>query len=348
LQKELHTRFGDTFEAYRYSGDEFALLIEGQTKGSLLKKVFQIVQKLKTDLVLIEEIEINLTLSCGISFEPISYLLSSADMALKTSKKEKKNFVVYTQENDLNQKYENNLLWAKRVKNAIEENRVEPFFQEIVNNTNLANKKYEALVRIVQSDGTVITPFHFLEIAKQTKQYLQLTQIMIEKSFEVFKNRENEFSINLTMEDLTSYEMRDFLHEKLHENPEIAKRVVIELVETESLQDYDLVIDFIKRVKSHGCKIAIDDFGSGYSNFEYLIKLQADYIKIDGSLIQHINRQRESYVVVSTIVSFAKQMGIKTIAEFIENEEIFQTVKELGIDYSQGYYFSPPRSKTEI
>jgi EAL domain-containing protein (putative c-di-GMP-specific phosphodiesterase class I) len=147
------------------------------------------------------------------------------------------------------------------------------------------------------------------------------------------------------MEDISNNEMKEFLFEKFDNHPQIAKRVVLELVESESLQDYEEVIEFIKIVKSKGCKIAIDDFGSGYSNFEYLIKLQADYIKIDGSLIRHIDTQRESYVVVSTIVSFAKQMGIKTIAEFIENEEVFQVAKKLGIDYSQGYYFSPPKNK---
>jgi EAL domain-containing protein (putative c-di-GMP-specific phosphodiesterase class I) len=264
-------------------------------------------------------------------------------MALKISKKEQKNIVVYSKENSLDKQYENNILWAGKLKKAIEENRVVPFFQPIINNSNLAFEKYEALVRIVESDGKVISPFFFLDIAKQTKQYLQLTQIMIEKSFEAFKDRDNEFSINLTMEDISSVQMRELLFEKLDNHPHIAKRVVLELVESESIKDYNEVIEFINSAKSKGCKIAIDDFGSGYSNFEYLIKLQADYIKIDGSLIKNITTQKESFVVVSTIVSFAKQMGIKTIAEFIENEEIFQATKELGIDYSQGYYFSPPK-----
>ncbi|TLT02684.1 EAL domain-containing protein [Aliarcobacter cibarius] len=109
------------------------------------------------------------------------------------------------------------------------------------------------------------------------------------------------------------------------------------------MKDYDLVSEFIDNAKSKGCKIAIDDFGSGYSNFEYLVKLKADYIKIDGSLIKNINSQKESYIVVLTIVNFAKQMGIKTIAEFIENEEIYKTINDLGIDFSQGYYFSSPK-----
>ncbi|MDX4057219.1 EAL domain-containing protein, partial [Aliarcobacter skirrowii] len=128
---------------------------------------------------------------------------------------------------------------------------------------------------------------------------------------------------------------------------DIAKKLVIELVESESIVDYKIAIEFIKRVKSKGCKIAIDDFGSGYSNFEYLVKLEADYIKIDGSLIKNIVTQKESFAVVSTIVNFAKQMEIKTIAEFVENEEIYKIIKNIGVDFSQGYYFTQPKKELE-
>ena len=95
-------------------------------------------------------------------------------------------------------------------------------------------------------------------------------------------------------------------------------------------------------VKALGCKIAIDDFGTGYSNFEYLVKLKADYIKIDGSLIKDIDKNRISEIVCKNIVNFARDLNMKTIAEFVENESIFNKVKELGIDYSQGYYFDKP------
>jgi EAL domain-containing protein (putative c-di-GMP-specific phosphodiesterase class I) len=93
-------------------------------------------------------------------------------------------------------------------------------------------------------------------------------------------------------------------------------------------------------VKSYGCKIAIDDFGTGYSNFTHLLKLQTDYIKIDGSIIKNIDTNLGSRALVKTIVNFAKEMGIKTIAEYVEDEKIFTIVKELGVDYTQGYFFS--------
>ncbi len=343
LQNVLNNQCTYSHKLYRNGGDEFAILIAPYEQEKIITLISQLLSTLEKKSISIDAKEINLNFSCGISFEEVSKALLSADMALKLSKIEQKPYVVYSQANSLNKQYENNILWAGKLKLAIEENRVVPFFQPIVCNNDLAFVKYEALVRIVEQDGKVVSPFFFLNIAKQTKQYLKLTQIMIEKSFEVFKENNFEFSINLTMEDIASPQLGAFLFTKLDENPQIAKRVVLELVESESIKDYEGVIAFISMAKAKGCKIAIDDFGSGYSNFEYLIKLQADFIKIDGSLIKNINIQKASFVVVSTIVSFAKQMGIKTIAEFVENEEIFQTMQKLGIDYSQGYYFQEPQ-----
>jgi len=348
VQNELDKKCVDRYSLYRYGGDEFVVLLEKYEQKKVLEKFSNFLETIEKSSIEIEGKVLNLNLSCGISFEEASQALLSADMALKLSKKERKSLVVYSQENSLNKKYENNLMWAGKLKTALEENRVVPFFQPIVNNTTLAFEKYEALVRIVEVDGKVISPFFFLDISKQTKQYLALTKIMVEKSFEMFRSRhELEFSINLTMEDISNQAMREFLFRKFDANPDIAKRLVLEIVESESLEDYKQVIEFITMAKSKGCKIAIDDFGSGYSNFEYLVKLQADYIKIDGSLIKNINLQKESFVVVSTIVSFAKKMGIKTIAEFIEDEQILKTAQELGIDYSQGYHFSAPKENLE-
>ena len=104
------------------------------------------------------------------------------------------------------------------------------------------------------------------------------------------------------------------------------------------------VISFIKIVKNLGVKIAVDDFGTGYSNFSYLVKLQADFIKIDGSIIQDINKSKTAKAVVEAIVFFAQKVGIRTIAEFVSTKEIYKTCKELEIDYFQGYLFDEPKN----
>ena len=122
----------------------------------------------------------------------------------------------------------------------------------------------------------------------------------------------------------------------------IANRVVFEILEDESIKNYQCLISFIDEIKALGCKVAIDDFGSGYSNFEHLLKMNIDYLKIDASLIKNIATDETSYKITKTIIEFAKNLNLKTIAEYGENEKIFNIVRDLGADYSQGYFFSEP------
>ena len=164
---------------------------------------------------------------------------------------------------------------------------------------------------------------------------------MIAKTFAAFENSEYEFSLNLTMSDIVSDETRLYIYRMLEES-NASSRVVFEIVESEGIANYEEVIDFIKTVKPFGCKIAIDDFGTGYSNFSYLSKLDVDYIKIDGSLAKNINRDSDHLFTVQSILFFAQKKGIKTIAEFVEDDQILTTLLELGVDYSQGYLFSVP------
>lgn len=341
--QELASEFNLDMTVYRQNGDEFVILYDTKDTLQFISIVDTILSLLENTSFSISDENIDLTVSCGISFEPFSSSRLSADMALRISKKNKTNYIVYDEKLSLNKLYESNILWARKLKTAIANDKIVPFFQPIVNNLTKKYEKYEALVRMVAEDGKIISPYFFLEIAKKTKQYIQLTNIMLEKTFETFSQRSEEFSINITMEDIINQSINQTILNLLEKYEGIGERVVFEIVESESIDgNYETVLDFVGKIKFYGCKIAIDDFGSGYSNFEYLIKLKADFIKIDGSLIKDINTKKEAFIVVQVIVSFAKQMGIKTIAEFVEDNAILKTLEDLGIDYSQGYYFSPP------
>ena len=139
----------------------------------------------------------------------------------------------------------------------------------------------------------------------------------------------------------------DFLIQKIYEF-DIGHSLTIEITESEGIDNIEEVISFIKIVKNLGVKIAIDDFGTGYSNFSYLVRLQADFIKLDGSIIQDINKTKSAKAVVEAIVFFAKKIGIKTVAEFVSSKEIYETCKELEIDYFQGYWFDEPKNVKEL
>ncbi|MGM0623076.1 MAG: EAL domain-containing protein [Campylobacterota bacterium] len=340
LKKLAEITYTDNVSLYRPNSDEF-VIVDPLAKDGFIEETAKLLERLEDKSIQGGDKEVDLNVSCGISYEQSDKVLLTADMALKVCKKQKRPFVVYTDEIDLNAVYESNIKWTKKLKNAIAQDRIVPYFQPIVG-ISKEEKKYECLVRMIDDDAKVISPFFFLDVAKQTKQYPAITKIMLQKSFETFADKECDFSLNLTAEDMISPQIRGHIMQMLQEYAALAHRVVFEIVESESIESYQEVLDFIDSVKAKGCKIAIDDFGTGYSNFEYLLKLKADFIKIDGSLIKNIATSRESEVVVSVIVNFAKQMHIQTVAEFVEDETILHKLKELGVDYAQGYHFSPP------
>jgi EAL domain-containing protein (putative c-di-GMP-specific phosphodiesterase class I) len=241
-----------------------------------------------------------------------------------------------------NEDYAYNMEWIKRIKEAIEEDRIVCYYQPIFNNATQQINKYESLVRIIDRDGQPISPFFFLEIAKKAKLYEQISKIIIDKTLETFKKvPDMEFSLNLTVDDILSEKITNYIYQRLESYPN-PSRVVFEITESQEVSDYKIINKFIKYVKQYNVKIAIDDFGSGYANFEHILNIDADYIKIDGSLIKNIDTDKNAYIITEAIINFSKKLGRKTIAEFIHNKAIFNIVKELGADYSQGFYLGVP------
>ena len=201
-------------------------------------------------------------------------------------------------------------------------------------------KKYECLMRLVEEDK-VISPYLFLEVAKETKLYHQLTRIMIQKSFEKFADNEASFSLNISLLDIENTTTREFLKDKIN-HYKLGNRLILELLESEEIITSEKFLPFVKEMRSLGVRFALDDFGSGYSNFSFVLQMRPYFIKIDGSLIKNIIVDQNSYNVVQAIVAFAKEIDAGVIAEFVENEEIVQALQTCGIHWMQGYYFSIP------
>lgn len=229
------------------------------------------------------------------------------------------------------------------IKDALKDNNVVSFYQPIVCNITNTIFKYESLIRIINKDDELLSPFHFMDIAKKTGYYHDLTKKVIENAKIVLdSNSEVNISINLAYSDIEDLEIRDLLF-NLVSNNENKGRVTFELLEDEESSDISEIKSFIDLVKILGdVKISIDDFGSGYSNYERLSLFQPDFIKIDASLIKNITTNKYNESVVKSIVVFAKENSIKTVAEYVANEEIYNKVKSLGIDYSQGYFLGKP------
>ncbi|UTJ06964.1 EAL domain-containing protein [Arcobacter roscoffensis] len=217
------------------------------------------------------------------------------------------------------------------------------YFQPIINNRTNKIEKYESLIRLIDKNGNILSPFQFLDVAKKTGYYSDITELVIQNSFNALKHTDKGITINLSSSDIENSKLRTLLW-KLVSKKENHGRVTFELLEDEEVKDFDLVKEFILKSKMQaGVTIAIDDFGSGYSNYERLLQFQPDILKIDGSLIKNILTDEYSKHVVESIIVFAVKQKIKTVAEFVGNDDVLQKIKELGIDYSQGYFLGEPK-----
>jgi diguanylate cyclase (GGDEF)-like protein len=330
---------------YRLHSDEFAYICRGDVDAKQITHFASLVSEkiAKKSFNINSKSEINISVTIGISYGT-DMLLPNADTALMVAKKNKKDFLIYDESMAMSKEYEKNFLWNKRLKQAIEEDRIVPVFQPIVDSKTQEIVKYESLMRIKNDDGTYISPIHFLDLAKKNKMYHKLTKIMINKTFAIFKDLDKQVSINLSVEDILNKEINEYILQKLS-NCTISSNIVFEIIESEGIENFDEVFKFINDIKSFNAKISIDDFGTGYSNFEYLMKLQVDYIKIDGSMIKNIDVDENSIMITQTIVDFAKKMNIQTVAEFVYSKEVYDKILELGVDYAQGYYFGEPKEE---
>ncbi len=333
-------------QVYRLSGAEFAVTLEKSLGFYDLKEYLnELYARIKSTVVKYQDTKvfIDFTLSSSANTDS-SNIFSKVSMALKYAQESRIPFWIYEDRMNFENEYERNLQLSGIVREAVEDSRIVPYYQPIVDNKTDKIVKYECLARLIDTNGKILSPYLFIPVSKKIKTYNEVTKIILEKAFETFEYSEYEFNVNLSIEDIINNEVFSFIIEKL-KSSRASSRVTFELLESEAIQDFKKIERFINEVKRYGAKIAIDDFGSGYSNFSYLTQMRIDYIKIDGALIKEIDVDRPTLLVVETIVEFARKLGIKTIAEYVHSSIIMDKVKELGIDYAQGFYIDEPSVK---
>jgi diguanylate cyclase (GGDEF)-like protein len=333
---------------FRLPGDEFGILAPAMDPEAVLNLAAQIRLLITGDRVHWQRQSLMVDVSIGVAMrsqrrpeEVADQLVSQAKVAVLQAREQGRHFLLYDPAVGVEENYENNLYWANRLKEALDNDRLVPWFQPIHNNQTGSITKYECLVRMIEPDGSVISAGRFIDIANKLRLNRRITGLMIEKCFACFTERTEEFSINLSYGDIAEPETVAQILAAL-ESSGIGDRVIFELLESDGISSYDDIRLFIERVKPFGCRVAIDDFGTGYSNFSHLLSLNVDYIKIDGSLIRHLHEDHTAFLVTSGIVQFARSLNMRTVAEYVHNEAVQARVRELGIDYSQGEYFSMP------
>lgn len=340
---------GNEFLLYRIESDKFAVV----PKNKMDKKDFfnickDFLEKVENEPFLIDDNEIDINITIGIAqgdgSEAYKYTKRIISYARKTFQK----IMIYDDSYNIHISFEENIKWIKQLKQGFKDNLLKAYFQPIVDTQTKEVIKYEALIRYIDHDGKEFSPYSFLHIAKKTKLYSNIIKVILEDSLKLIKNKNKRVSINISYDDILNEKTTKYIYNYLDENIDFASNIEFEILESEEISDFNLVDTFIDNVSRYGCKVGIDDFGSGYSNFHLLSRLDIDFIKIDGSLIKNIDQSKDLEIIVKTISNIAKEFDIKTVAEFVANEHIYNKVKELNIDYSQGYFFDKPLKYEDI
>ena len=340
------------FKKYHLGGDSFVVLVDERVDAKSFKEDVVLFSAFVNPIKLkCYDIELSVRASIGAVIEDEQEMKSSclvmAFDALKVSKVSSKNYHFYNSNNkvlDLSK----NLEMLHILEDALDNNRVICHYQQIQDLNDETYMKYEALVRIKDSDGKVYLPCDFMDVALSVRLYLKITSCVVKNVIKKAQELpEYFFSINLSYDDLKDATTRSDIITMLH-NSTCAERLTFEVLESIEIENSQSVNGFLQHIRKLGCKVAIDDFGAGYSNFAYLLKLQVDFIKLDGSLIKNIDTDENAQKVVKSIISIASTMNIKVITEYVHSKEVYNMVKELKADFVQGNYISPPISLDDI
>jgi len=328
-----------SFEVFRLSADEFVLLYNKENVKSIqsdVEHILKVIENTKFNIIAISDINIQIRLSYTSSN---NRLLEELNIGIEYAKKYSKKFVDYEECSAFSIDLQNIVETKKILKDALQNNMIIPVYQPIL----LLNKdvKYEVLMRIKDSENRLLTPDKFLDIAKEHNYYNEISEMLIFKALENIAKRDEVFSINISYLDMKNEVFVERLENKLLKC-NVAKRVIFEIIESEALDDIGIADAFIKRFKVLGVKFAIDDFGSGYSNFAYVLKLNPDFIKLDGSLIVNLLADNKIHTLVESIIDLAHKLNIEIVAEYVSTQEIYNELLSMGVDAMQGYYLGKP------
>lgn len=338
----------------RLGGDEFALVVpitEIQGVVSLARKINQLIKKpgFNNDNAFYQ-----VGFSIGIAIYPehgnsIHELLTNADLAMYKAKESGFNqFHIYNPDNKYHQELNNKLEWKQLIEKAIAEQRLRLYYQPILDLKTQTISHYECLLRIVKDNGDIMEPAEFIQFAEELGLIetidILILNLAIKQQIELQKKNKShlKLAINLSGRSINNDKVKTEI-ESILNSPEVcAEKIIFEITETAAVTNFISAQSFINKIRELGCQVALDDFGTGFSSFYYLKNMSFDYIKIDGAFIQRIETDKEDKIFVKALSDVARALGKKTIAEFVESENIINILKELNIDYAQGYHISRP------
>lgn len=349
--------FSEDYEIYTLGFGVFALTTNPRVSSeSFVEKLNHFNEFfIKHEFPINKNVKISLGLYIGASSQYASNgftkyrfnVLKEAFCALLDARKSYKHLIIYDKAQTSLKDIQANIKMTKLVYAAFMEDTLIPYFQPIVDVNTGKVFKYETLIRIHTHKNQTFYPKDFFHVLKKTAIYSHAMKQVIKKSINIAMKKQIDITINLEIVDIEYTDIAQWLLEEIQKN-KLGKKITIEITEREKAKNFPLLIDYFNKIHSNDSRIALDDFGCGYSNLEMIMHIPLDFIKIDGNFIVGVDTDPYKERIIRAVVEFAKALNIKTIAEFVSSQEIYTKVRDLGVDYVQGYFIGEPIKFDEI
>ncbi|AHC15486.1 two-component system response regulator [Salinispira pacifica] len=362
ISKRLEVYFETSPAISRLGDDEFAVILQGDSPGNMEKQVKGFLKELNREKFNFQDSQFPLSITAGMchfSRELLnSHLLLSIaiDANILAKGEQGTTFKVLTLEDEVLMKRRGELRWISTITDSLEQNRFLLYFQPIIplqKNTGLVNK-VEILIRMLDENNELVPPGDFIPAAERYNLMHLVDRWVIHRLLSNFAQAEKAvgvecpiFCINLSGASMLSSDLDIFISSEIERYDIDPKRICFEITETSAISNMSNATTLISSLRSYGCLFALDDFGNGFSNFNYLRYLEVDYLKIDGSFVRNMDTNPISRAMVEAINSLSQAVNKKTIAEFVSNPQILRILTDIGVHYGQGYAIGKPRALLE-
>jgi EAL domain-containing protein (putative c-di-GMP-specific phosphodiesterase class I) len=358
IARTLQSRVRETDLLARLGGDEFAVLMAGGGEDEAQALASDLSDLVRRRSVLLDGgIPGGITASIGIAVFDDRQNLSAADMlreadtAMYTAKQGGRDRIAaYVTEDGIRHQRAARLTMHHQIGTALNEDRFELLLQPVMDLRTNEIGKYEALLRMIAEDGSLVSPAVFLDVAERSDQILAVDRWVIEHAIALLSQfpSEQSLEINLSGRSLGDPQLANHISEVIAAHGADPQRLIFEITETAAVENLHRAQEFADELTTLGCRFALDDFGAGFGSFYYLKYLPFDYLKIDGEFVRNCTTSRTDQLVIQALVQLAQGLGKQTIAEFVENAEILQLVRTLGVDHAQGYEIARPLPVKQI
>lgn len=354
IAEQVTNTLNEPASAFRLAGDEFTILLAEESCTRLQSVLIELSKALERTVITYDAKHIYYSVSMGVAMYPdhgesLEDLMVNADMAMYHAKKKGHgSWHIFDKDDDHAAKIKDETKLLVDLRMAISNCSFSLVYQPILNMKNNEACHYEALIRMSDFSGRTVSPVRFIPLAEKFGEIRAIDEWVIDKVLEDLHSYSSidsklSFSVNVSAPTLQSNDFPAMVFHKIFSHHVQPSRVVIEVTETAYIENFEQVLRNLKELASHGVKVALDDFGVGFSSFNYLKQLPLTYVKLDGSYVKNLTCNKDDQVFVKSLSAMISAFEMQTIAEFVEDEATLVMLRNLGVHFAQGYFISRPK-----